>query len=58
MASGVQGMMDLTVPGGGSSVSTAVAGGADAPDESRDWGSMNRMLEEETPCHGLLVKEK
>ena len=48
IARGVQGMMDLTVPGGGVSLSIAVLSGAAAEeveeDESRDCGAMNRML--------------
>jgi hypothetical protein len=47
MASGVQGMIDLTVPGGGCSLSIVVvgAGGADGTtDDRRDCGSMKRML--------------
>lgn len=46
MASGVQGMMDLTVPAGGSSPLTSVAaraGGVFA-EARRDFGSMNRTL--------------
>lgn len=45
MASGVQGMMDLTVPGGGFSVSgVVVVGGGVVVDVSREFGSMKRML--------------
>jgi hypothetical protein len=45
IASGVHGMMDLTVPGGGSSLSNMPADAAEGtPDESRECGSKKRML--------------
>ena len=47
MARGVQGMIDLTVPGGGRSPSTLVmAPDKDVPAESNEAGSIKRMLEE------------
>lgn len=52
MARGVQGMIDLTVPGGGCSLSVVVvgAGAADGmTDERRDCGSMKRMLKRIEP---------
>jgi hypothetical protein len=46
MASGVQGIIDLTVPGGGSSLSMAGADEADGTaDERSDCGWMNRILQ-------------
>lgn len=44
MARGVQGMMDLTVPAGGSSPSNSVGDIADATDPRRDLGSIKRIL--------------
>jgi len=45
MASGVHGIIDLTVPEGGSSGSTVEADDADGVGEAkRDLGSMNRIL--------------
>jgi hypothetical protein len=45
MASGVHGIIDLTVPAGGSSGSTVEADDADGVGEAkRDLGSMNRIL--------------
>lgn len=45
MASGVQGIMDLTVPGGGWSVSSAVVvGGFGGTEERRDAGVIKRIL--------------
>jgi len=45
MARGVQGMMDLTVPGGGWSVSgEAFIGSGGEIDERRELGCINRIL--------------
>lgn len=44
MARGVQGMMDLTVPAGGSSPSNSVGAIGDATDPRRDLGSIKRIL--------------
>lgn len=55
IASGVQGMIDLTVPGGGWSVSAVpVAGGRGEREERRELGTINRMLEK----NGSLVRQK
>lgn len=45
MANGVHGMIDFTVPVGGSSVSIAAVGALGITDESNELGSMNLMLE-------------
>jgi hypothetical protein len=51
IASGVHGMIDLAVPGGGSSLSTTPADAAEGTLEERsDCGSMKRML------HGLVTR--
>lgn len=44
MARGVQGMMDLTVPAGGSSPSNSIGATGDATDPRRDLGSIKRIL--------------
>jgi len=46
MARGVQGMMDLTVPAGGSSPSNSVGAIGEATDPRRELGSIKRMLVE------------
>jgi hypothetical protein len=45
MAKGVQGMMDFTVPGGGSSLTVSVAEGIGIVEAKSDLGSINRMLQ-------------
>lgn len=44
MARGVQGIIDFTVPSGGSSLSVSICKDGAVTDDRRDFGSMKRIL--------------
>jgi len=47
IARGVQGIIDLTVPAGGSSFSNSIGAIGEVTDPIRDLGSIKRILEED-----------
>ena len=52
IARGVQGIIDLTVPAGGSSLSNSVGAIGEVTDPIRDLGSIKRILEEDEAEEG------